>query len=313
MGGAVGPWGRGVCLSLPLNRSGAGLGVSWLGWCPWDLGLQRAPPSQEGTGLSSRGAQGAGRGTPGRGGDCPRLRLRVVLASVSSPPSHRHRSDAELAFLAWISAKGSQQPHLPSAPSPPKCPPSSSHSSPAEPCGGPHSPHCSESCGWHSGPPLPGAADNSCHLCPATISILVRAVSLPRPLEKLPLPTSGACGTDGHHAAQPRDSGSDTPCILQTSGHSDWFSDGPRGFPETCWEFGKEAISFHRGCYAGRVTRGHYTARASLRTTPTQRKAKLRDLIASSGPLKPAMPEAIMNSKLLALQPKIPLFVFFIP
>lgn len=52
-------------------------------------------------------------------------------------------------------------------------------------------------------------------------------------------------------------------------------------------------------------------ARADLRTTPTQRKAKLRDLIASFGPLEPAIPEAIINSKLLAIQPKIPLFVFF--
>lgn len=54
-----------MSLSLLLNRSGAGLGVLWLGWRPQDLGFDRALPAQEETGLSSHGAQEAGRGTPG--------------------------------------------------------------------------------------------------------------------------------------------------------------------------------------------------------------------------------------------------------
>lgn len=52
--------------SLLLQRSGAGLGVLWPGRCP------RAPPAPQETGLSSHGAQEAGRGTPGQeGGTTP--------------------------------------------------------------------------------------------------------------------------------------------------------------------------------------------------------------------------------------------------
>lgn len=52
-----------MSLSSLLNRSGAGLG-----WHPQDLGLDQAPPAQEETGLSSRGAQEAGRVHQGRRG-----------------------------------------------------------------------------------------------------------------------------------------------------------------------------------------------------------------------------------------------------
>lgn len=44
----------------------------------------------------------------------------------------------------------------------------------------------------------------------------------------------------------------------------------------------------------------------SLPEKTPQRKAKLRHLVASFGHLEPPIPEAILNSKLLAIQPKIP-------
>ena len=255
--------------------------------------------------LSSRGAQEAKRGTQERweGVTTP------SFACWAPPPSQGYRLGPALTFLAWITAKGSWQPWLPSSPC--STVRHKLRADPAtpllKPCERIHSLHCSEFCVWHSQPWLSDTDDSCCPAWPAHLWAGSRQPSSGEtPLSYSPCMWLGL-------APSWRAMCSEMDNMYNLDLRPQWLIQvrSWEGSWDFCWEFEKEAISFHCGCKAGWV--GATIWQEAAWEWHQHREVWNKFLPASSGHLEPAIPEAVINSKLLVTQSQIPFFFFFNP